>query len=118
MIPNKRKHTGPPSPSSDKHCIVGAQPIERAVLFGQFLERCRQRGVLSDDDLELLLQFKLDELPFARFQASISTSNQIVRAFTARREKRECRGLDLPASQSAIGLTLKMLLPMALIPKN
>ena len=45
----------------------GAQPIERAALLGHFLDRCRQRGVLSDDDLELLLQFKLDELPTAKY---------------------------------------------------
>jgi hypothetical protein len=45
----------------------GAQPIERAALLGHFLERCRRRGVLSEDDLELLLQFKLDELPNAKY---------------------------------------------------
>jgi hypothetical protein len=45
----------------------GAQPIERAALLGHFLERCRQRGVLSEDDLELLLQFKLDELPNVKY---------------------------------------------------
>ena len=45
----------------------GAQPIERAVFLRHFLVRCRQRGVLSKEDLELLAQFKLDELPTAEY---------------------------------------------------
>jgi hypothetical protein len=40
---------------------AGAQPIERAVLLRHFLDRCQKRGVLSDKDLELLIQFTLDE---------------------------------------------------------
>jgi hypothetical protein len=43
------------------------QPIERAALLRHFLDRCRQRGVLSGEDLELLVQFKLDELPAADY---------------------------------------------------
>lgn len=46
------------SPDSD-----GPQPIERTALLCHFLDRCRRRGVLSRDDLELLDQFKLDEFP-------------------------------------------------------
>ena len=44
-----------------------SQPIERAVFLRHFLDRCRQRGVLSEEDLELLLQFKLDKLPSAEY---------------------------------------------------
>ena len=45
----------------------GPQPIERVALLRHFLDRCRQRGVLSGEDLELLVQFKLDELPTADY---------------------------------------------------
>ena len=45
----------------------GPQPIERATVLRHFLDRCRQRGVLSREDLELLVQFKLDELPSADY---------------------------------------------------
>jgi hypothetical protein len=45
----------------------GPQPIERAALLPHFLDSCRQRGVLSGRDLELLAQFKLDELPSAEY---------------------------------------------------
>jgi len=45
----------------------GLRPIERAALLRHFLDRCRQRGVLSGEELELLVQFKLSELPSARY---------------------------------------------------
>jgi len=45
----------------------GAQPIERAAVLRHFLNRCRERGILSGKDLELLIQFKLDELPSADY---------------------------------------------------
>jgi hypothetical protein len=45
----------------------GPQPIERAALLRHFLERCRRRGVLSGEDLELLVQFKLEEWPSAEY---------------------------------------------------
>ena len=45
----------------------GPQPIERAALLRHFLDRCRQRGVLSGEDLELLVQFKLGKLPSAEY---------------------------------------------------
>src|ERR1700736_1374431 len=45
----------------------GSQPIERAAFLCHFLDRCRKRGVLSEEDLTLLLQFKLDELPSAEY---------------------------------------------------
>ena len=35
-------------------------PIERAVLLRHFLFRCLQRGLLTGEDLELLIEFKLD----------------------------------------------------------
>jgi hypothetical protein len=41
----------------------GSELIERAAFLRHFLDRCQKRGVLSDDDLELLAQFKLDEPP-------------------------------------------------------
>jgi hypothetical protein len=43
----------------------GPQPIERAAILRHFLGRCERRGVLSGEDLELLVQFKLEELPGA-----------------------------------------------------
>jgi hypothetical protein len=45
----------------------GPQPIERTALLGHFLERCRRRGVLSGEDLELLVQFRLEEWPSAEY---------------------------------------------------
>jgi hypothetical protein len=42
-------------------------PIERPAFLRHFLDRCRQRGVLTEGDLELLVQFKLDELPSAEY---------------------------------------------------
>lgn len=39
----------------------GAQPIERSALLCHFLDRCQKRGVLSAEDYELLVQFKLDD---------------------------------------------------------
>jgi hypothetical protein len=45
----------------------GLRPIERAALLRHFLDRCRQRGVLSGEELELLVQFKLSELPSAEY---------------------------------------------------
>lgn len=44
----------------------GPQPIERAALLRHFLERCRRIGVLTEEDLTLLVQFKLDEVSAAR----------------------------------------------------
>jgi hypothetical protein len=41
----------------------GSEPIERTAFLQHFLDRCQKRGVLSDDDLELLVQFKFDEPP-------------------------------------------------------
>jgi hypothetical protein len=36
------------------------EPVERAALLRHFLHRCQQRGLLTGQDLELLVQFKLD----------------------------------------------------------
>lgn len=36
------------------------EPIERTVLLRHFLHRCQQRGLLTGEDLGLLVQFKLD----------------------------------------------------------
>jgi hypothetical protein len=36
------------------------QTVERAALLRHFLYRCQQRGLLTGEDLELLVQFKLD----------------------------------------------------------
>lgn len=36
------------------------EPIERAVLLRHFLHRCHQRGLLTGEDLNLLVHFKLD----------------------------------------------------------
>jgi hypothetical protein len=45
----------------------GPQLIERAALLRHFLDRCRRHGVISGEELELLVQFKLDELPSAEY---------------------------------------------------
>jgi hypothetical protein len=37
-----------------------SEPMERAALLRHFLFRCLQRGLLTEEDLELLVQFKLD----------------------------------------------------------
>jgi hypothetical protein len=44
-----------------------AHAIERAAVLRHFLDRCRQRGILSGEDLELLIQFTLGELPSADY---------------------------------------------------
>jgi hypothetical protein len=45
----------------------GPQPIERAAFLRHFLDRCRRMGLLTEEDLTLLVQFKLDEFPDARY---------------------------------------------------
>jgi hypothetical protein len=37
-----------------------AEPFERAVLLWHFLHRCHQQGLLTGEELELLVQFKLN----------------------------------------------------------
>lgn len=44
----------------------GAEPMERTALLHHFLDRCQRYGVLSGEDLELLVQFKLNESQSAR----------------------------------------------------
>jgi hypothetical protein len=39
------------------------RPIERIAQLRHFLLRCQQRGIISSQDLELLAQFKFEELP-------------------------------------------------------
>jgi NAD(P)H-dependent FMN reductase len=36
------------------------EPVERAALLRHFLHRCQQRGLLTGEDLQLLVQYKLD----------------------------------------------------------
>jgi hypothetical protein len=38
-----------------------AEPVERSALLRHFLYRCHQRGLLTREDLALLVQFKLDD---------------------------------------------------------
>jgi hypothetical protein len=46
---------------SDAPSAFGTQePLERSALLRHFLYRCQQRGLLTDEDLQLLVQFKLD----------------------------------------------------------
>jgi hypothetical protein len=68
----------------------GPLPIERAAFLRHFLYRCRRRGVLSREDLELLVQFKLDELPSAEYS---NASRQRIKRLLAklRRAAREPR---------------------------
>lgn len=44
-----------------------AQPTESAAVLGHFLDRCRRRGILSSEDLLLLVEFKLDQSPGADY---------------------------------------------------
>jgi uncharacterized protein with von Willebrand factor type A (vWA) domain len=78
----------------------GAEPIERAAFLRHFLDRCQKRGVLSDEDLELLLQFKLDEPPGKGYSnASRQRMKRLVgklrRAARPRRAKVDDRQLRL-----------------------
>jgi len=57
----------------------GAGPIERAASLHHFLDRCQRCGVLSGEDLELLVQFRLDESPSApRSNASRQRMKRLV----------------------------------------
>jgi hypothetical protein len=40
--------------------LESAEPVERSGLLRHFLYRCQQRGLLNGEDMELLVQFKLD----------------------------------------------------------
>jgi hypothetical protein len=40
--------------------LDSAESVERSALLRHFLDRCQQRGLLNDQDIELLVQFKLD----------------------------------------------------------
>jgi hypothetical protein len=42
------------------------EPVERAALLRHFLHRCQQRGLLTGEDLQLLVQFKLDAVRDAK----------------------------------------------------
>jgi hypothetical protein len=48
----------------------GAQTIEHTAVLRHFLDRCQQRGILSGEDLELLIQFKLGQSPSADYSNS------------------------------------------------
>ena len=76
----------------------GPQPIERAALLHHFLDRCQRRGVLSNEDLRLLVQFKLDESPSADYSnASRQRMKRVVGKLrrAARRPMRDDRQLRL-----------------------
>jgi hypothetical protein len=76
----------------------GLQPIESAAILRHFLDRCRQRGVLSVEDLELLVHFKLDELPSAEYSnASRQRMKRLLAKLrrAARRRKFDDRQLRL-----------------------
>jgi hypothetical protein len=51
--------TSPEALSETPSAIDTAEPVERSVLLWHFLYRCHQRGLLSREDLALLVQFKL-----------------------------------------------------------
>jgi hypothetical protein len=40
--------------------LESAEPLERSTLLRHFLHRCQQRGLLTGEDIGLLVQFKLD----------------------------------------------------------
>lgn len=76
----------------------GPQPIERAALLRHFLDRCQRRGLLSNEDLRLLVQFKLDESPSADYSnASRQRMKRVVGKLrrAARRPIRDDRQLRL-----------------------
>jgi len=50
----------PESLFESSSAIDTAEPVERSALLWHFLYRCHQRGLLTGEDLKLLVQFKLD----------------------------------------------------------
>jgi len=69
----------------------GPQPIERIALLRHFLDRCRRRGVLSGEDLERLVQFKLGELPSVDYSNASRQRMKRLLAKLRRAAKRPCR---------------------------
>ena len=69
----------------------GPQPIERIVLLRHFLDRCRKRGVLSGEDLERLVQFKLGELPSVDYSNASRQRMKRLLAKLRHAAKRPCR---------------------------
>jgi hypothetical protein len=49
-----------PDDAMDQYGHETSEPIERSALLRHFLHRCHQRGWLSTQELNLLVQFKLD----------------------------------------------------------
>jgi hypothetical protein len=72
----------------------GPQPVEREAFLRHFLDRCRRQGVLSAEDLELLVQFKLDELPSAEYSNASRQRMKRLLAKLRRAAKRPRRGND------------------------
>jgi hypothetical protein len=56
----------PETLSETPSAIDTAEPVERSALLRHFLHRCHQRGLLTREDLALLVQFKLDAARDAR----------------------------------------------------
>jgi hypothetical protein len=70
----------------------GSQPIECAAFLRHFLDRCRRQGVLSAEDLELLVLFKLDELPSAEYSNASRQRMKRLLAKLRRAARRPRRG--------------------------
>ena len=69
----------------------GAQPIERAAVLRHFLERCRRHGVLSGEELKLLVQFKLDGSPGAEYSNASRQRMKRLLGKLRRAARRPCR---------------------------
>jgi hypothetical protein len=75
-------------------------PVEQAIVLRHFLDRCHQRGVISGEDLELLVQVKLEESPAREYSnASRQRMKRLVgklrRAAKPRRKFHDDRQLRL-----------------------
>jgi hypothetical protein len=69
----------------------GPAPIERAALLEHFLDRCRRVGLLTEEDLTLLAQFKLDEFPDVRYSNASRQRIKRLLAKMRRAARRPCR---------------------------
>ncbi len=81
-----------------------AEPIERAVLLRHFLHRCHERGLLTGDDLELLVQFKLDTIRDRKAGGSVAVYSNASR----QRMKRILGKLRRIARKPAAGTQLRL----------
>ena len=57
----------------------GSEPIERTAILGHLLSRCQQRGWLTSQELELLVQFKFEDADDTTPRSSAATHSNASR---------------------------------------